>query len=204
MENLQLKNSFIARANAKYENKFDYSQVYYVDDNTKVKIICPEHGDFWQSPHVHIYSKYGCPKCAGQEVVEGRRKTTEQFIEEAKKVWGDKFTYDHVKYVDAETKVLVTCPIHGDFLTRPSDFLRKHGCPKCKGARTSEENTKKRLSNDRFQQRMKEYYGDLLDFSRSTYINERSKLLVHSNVTNEDFYIFATKALSQNIPSKYL
>ena len=44
-----------------------------------------------------------------------RKLTFKDFLEHAHKAQGDRYTYDHVKYVNTTTKVLVTCPIHGDF-----------------------------------------------------------------------------------------
>lgn len=46
-------------------DKYDYSKVVYVNNNTKVEIVCKEHGSFWQLPRTHIFSKCGCPKCSG-------------------------------------------------------------------------------------------------------------------------------------------
>ena len=59
------------------------------------------------------------------------RKTTQQFIEEAKKVHEDKYDYSKVEYIDCKTKVLIICPKHGEFWQRPSEHLRGHGCSKC-------------------------------------------------------------------------
>ena len=44
-------------------DKYDYSKVEYINGNTKVCIICPKHGEFWQDPSNHIHLKEGCPKC---------------------------------------------------------------------------------------------------------------------------------------------
>ena len=41
---------------------YDYSKVEYVNYETKVCIICPEHGEFWQTPHGHLLG-CGCPYC---------------------------------------------------------------------------------------------------------------------------------------------
>lgn len=46
-------------------NKYDYSLVVYKTVHDKVKIICPEHGIFEQSPQPHL-SGQGCPKCSGR------------------------------------------------------------------------------------------------------------------------------------------
>lgn len=59
------------------------------------------------------------------------RKTTEQFIAEAKAVHGDKYDYSKTQYLTNREKVLVTCPIHGDFLQYPKDHLNGRGCKKC-------------------------------------------------------------------------
>jgi hypothetical protein len=53
---------FIKEAIEKHGNKYDYSKVDYVNNKTKVCIICPEHGEFWQEPNSHLQGK-GCPKC---------------------------------------------------------------------------------------------------------------------------------------------
>jgi hypothetical protein len=61
----------------------------------------------------------------------GKRKTTEQFVAEARAIHGDKYNYDKVKYVNTHTKVCVICPTHGEFQTIPCDHLHNHGCPHC-------------------------------------------------------------------------
>lgn len=58
------KNKFIAKAIAKFGDKFDYSKVEYIDAKTKVKIICPIHGEFEQTPDKHLQSKWGCSQCS--------------------------------------------------------------------------------------------------------------------------------------------
>jgi len=52
----------------------------------------------------------GCQKCNGI-----KRYTTEIFIEEARKIHGDKYDYSKVKFIDTTTKVKIICPIHGEF-----------------------------------------------------------------------------------------
>ena len=55
--------SFINDAIRVHTNKYDYSKVNYVNNRTKVCIICPEHGEFWQTPHDHLDGCI-CPLCA--------------------------------------------------------------------------------------------------------------------------------------------
>lgn len=54
---------FLERANEKFKNKFDYSQATYINQKTRVDIICPVHGLFKQSPDKHLQALTGCPKC---------------------------------------------------------------------------------------------------------------------------------------------
>lgn len=56
------REEFIEKARAIHGDKYDYSKVEYVNNSTKVCIICPVHGEFWQTPSKHIFGK-GCPYC---------------------------------------------------------------------------------------------------------------------------------------------
>jgi len=53
----------IERAQKIHHNKYDYSKVQYVNAKTKIKIICPIHGEFLQTPTAHLAQQTGCPKC---------------------------------------------------------------------------------------------------------------------------------------------
>lgn len=195
---------FLEKAKAKFGDKFDYSKVDYINCNTPVTIICPIHGEFTRTPVQFLQSKWGCVKCANEEGVKSRKFTTEQFIEKAKEVWGNKYTYENTSYIDANTKVIITCPIHGDFLTRPSDFLRKHGCPKCKSVAISTMNQKnKRMSQEAFLERAHLLYGNLFSYENTRYINKRTKIIVHSNLLNEDFVVAPDNFFRGNFPAKY-
>ena len=116
---------FIARAKAVHGDKYDYSKVEYVDSKTKVCIICPEHGEFWQKPKNHL-SGYGCPICSGR-----KKMRTIDFIKRAKQVHGDKYDYSKTEYKGNTEKISIICPEHGEFWQRSGNHLRGVGCPKC-------------------------------------------------------------------------
>ena len=124
---------FIERAKLIHGNKYDYSLVEYIRTTTKVKIICPIHGMFEQKPSEHIYDACGCQKCGLETLAKKFTKTTEQFIQECREIYGDKYDYSLVEYKNATTKVKIICPIHGIFIKNPAQFIyRKAGCPFCK------------------------------------------------------------------------
>ena len=61
------------------------------------------------------------------------------FIERAKEIHNSTYDYSKVKYVNANSKVCIICPIHGEFMMPPSRHLIGQGCPKCKGRGLSQE-----------------------------------------------------------------
>lgn len=121
---------FIERASKIHNNKYDYSKVRYNNMYDEVIIICPEHGEFLQKPVKHLQG-HRCPICGRISIGQKSRLTTEQFIEKAKKVHGEKYDYSKTSYTKNTQKVVVTCPIHGDFLITAAHHLSGHGCPNC-------------------------------------------------------------------------
>lgn len=53
---------FIKKANIIHDSQYNYSEVDYINNRSRVKIICHEHGEFEQTPLGHL-SGYGCKKC---------------------------------------------------------------------------------------------------------------------------------------------
>ena len=62
----------------------------------------------------------------------GKRKTTEQFIQEARLLHGDRFDYSKVIYKNNKTKIEIICKEHGSFYQSPDMHLRGDGCPLCR------------------------------------------------------------------------
>ena len=124
------KDVFIENSNKKHNGKYDYSKVKYINNRTKVCIICPEHGEFWQTPSNHMYG-YGCAKCANSLNAENHTSNTDIFIEKAKLMHLNKYDYSKVKYINNRTKVCIICPEHGEFWQTPDAHLSNKGCPKC-------------------------------------------------------------------------
>lgn len=54
--------SFINKAFLKHNNSYNYNNTVYINYETKVKIECPIHGEFEQTPHTHLAGG-GCPNC---------------------------------------------------------------------------------------------------------------------------------------------
>lgn len=126
------KDKFINRAKEIHGEKFDYSLVEYVNANTKVKIICPTHGVFEQTPSGHLLGR-DCRQCGIIKCSSSQTFTLEDFIKKSKEVHGDTYDYSDVQYVTSQEKVNIICPKHGTFRQIPNKHLMGQRCPKCAG-----------------------------------------------------------------------
>ena len=165
---------FIAEARAVHGDKYDYSKAGYKNSYSKVLITCPEHGESWQQPRNHLRG-YGCPTCAREASKKATTKTTEEFITEAKEIHGDKYDYSKVEYKNSYSKVLITCPKHGEFWQNPSDHTSGRGCPSC-----TREAPAKRLvkTTEQFIAKAKEIHGDKYDYSKVEYVTTKTNVLI--------------------------
>lgn len=166
---------FIEKAKKVHGDKYDYSKVEYINNKTKVCIICPIHGEFWQTPSVHINNKSNCPKCSYKNGAKSRSTTLYNFIEKAKKIHGDKYDYSKVGYINNKTKVCIICPIHGEFYIRPDMHLNGQGCKKCSNIRNG---LIKRKTTEQFIKEAKQIHGDKYDYSKVKYINTNTKVCI--------------------------
>ena len=159
---------FIDKAKKIYGDRFDYSKVNYVNSKTKVCIICPIHGEFWQEAHSHLSGR-GCNLCS-KPVYD-----TRSFIAEAKKIYGNKYDYSKAQYVDAKTKVCIICPKHGEFWVTPNNHLARKGCYHC-GREVSAK--KQSLSTQQFIDKAREVHGDKYDYSKVSYTNNHTEVCI--------------------------
>jgi hypothetical protein len=119
--------NFLSRSKKIHGDTYDYSLVVYKNKRDSIKLICDKHGVFETLPSRHIRGA-GCPTCA----IECRKKKQDDFINEARAIHGQKYDYSEVSYQNYETKVVIRCPIHGEFLQSPSKHLSGHGCLICR------------------------------------------------------------------------
>lgn len=160
---------FIARAIFVHCDKYDYSKANYVNSRTKVCIICPKHGEFWQRPNDHLKGK-GCYACFGK-----KKYTTEKFIARAKKIHGDKYDYSLVNYRNLNQKITIGCPIHGWFEQSAGNHLNGQGCRKCASAKND---AKKRFSHNQIIELFTKSKGKNFDYSRVEYKNMATKVTI--------------------------
>lgn len=140
---------FIQRANKKHNNFYNYYLTKYQYATTKVKIICPKHGEFEQQPNNHLHGQ-GCIKCMGDRVSKSRKSNTEKFILKSQEIHGNIYDYSLVDYKTSKDKVIIICDTHGEFLQSPqahSSKSMRQGCPFCKISKGEDEVEKYLIKN---------------------------------------------------------
>jgi very-short-patch-repair endonuclease/Zn finger protein HypA/HybF involved in hydrogenase expression len=165
---------FIKLAKKVYGEKYIYDKVNYINSRTKIIIVCPEHGDFQQTPYSHLRN-HNCPKCASKK--HNYIKYSQiKFIEKAKSVHSNKYDHSKVNYKNNKTKVIIICPEHGEFKQRPDSHLcDKRGCPICA---KNFNNNKLRTTIDQFIIKAKLVHNNKYNYDKARYNGSFSKITI--------------------------
>ena len=92
--------NFIKEAVEIHGDKYDYSKTDYTNAKAKVRIICPIHGEFWQTPDKHINCRQGCTYCGGK-----KKPTTEEYLQKVNKVHSGNTDYSKIVYQKKNYKI---------------------------------------------------------------------------------------------------
>ncbi len=117
---------FIVQAKLKHGEKYNYELVKFHNNSKPVKIICKRHGEFIQSPHVHLLG-HGCMQCS----IIDKIVPLEDIIENANIVHNFKYDYSNINYVNSRSMVKIICKEHGEFVQNISSHILGHGCMQC-------------------------------------------------------------------------
>jgi hypothetical protein len=117
---------FIKKAKLIHGDKYDYSKSNYINDLSKIKIVCIKHGEFIVKAGNHLRGD-NCSICTNN-----KKLTTEEFIKKAKLIHGDKYDYSLVEYNTQKSKIKLICNKHGIFEQNPNNHLNNNGCPICR------------------------------------------------------------------------
>ena len=124
---------FITKARAVHGDTYSYPDPY-INSGTYIRIICPIHGEFFQSPNAHVSQRQGCFQC-GREATNAaskkRKPSLEDRLMQFRKVHGDRYDYSLVKYTNAHDNVDIICREHGVFPQTTHSHRKGRGCPKC-------------------------------------------------------------------------
>ena len=164
------RKELIDKLNEKYEGRFDFSEIKFVNLTTKVKLFCKEHGEFEQTPK-RLLKGISCKKCSYKEMGD----TLETFQEKAIKVHGNKYIYK--EYKNSRTPCKIICPIHGEFWQKPTTHLSGCGCPKC--------GNREKLITVTFIEKARKIHGDKYDYSKVEYVDSKTKVCIICPIHSE-------------------
>ena len=201
------KDEFIQNAINVHGNRYDYSFVEYVNNRTKVKIICCEHGEFFIAPAGHTGMRYGCIECGGT-----RKKTTEEFVDKANKLHNNKYDYTKTQYTNTSSEVIIICPTHGEFIQTPFAHLQSLGCKECSLIQTIDTKIIAGLIPPRIRERTEyENYIKLIRrFTGRSYKNYKDKInpnnlqLAHQNGYHLDHIYSKIQGFHDNVPPEII
>lgn len=156
---------FISKARSVHGDKYDYSKIVYKNNRTPVCIVCPQHGEFFQSPSTHL-SGSKCFLCNGT-----RRMNIQRFILDSQKLHGNEYDYSRtILSKDKHPKALnIICKKHGAFDQDAGNHMRGVKCPKCRGFKRS---------NDDMIASFVKVHGNKYDYSSVRYINTSTPITI--------------------------
>ena len=120
---------FITESNIKWDNYYDYSKFNYINNSTKSIIICPSHGEFYQTPNIHM--KSSCKKCGYFKNSLKSRMSQEEYISKCHIKHNNKYDYSNSNYTTSRLKIDIICPVHGKFTQNAQSHLSGTSCSNC-------------------------------------------------------------------------
>lgn len=173
---------FIMKAMNVHGEKYNYSLVVIDGASIKIPILCSSHGIFYQKPSDHLQG-YGCIDCGGK-----RKKTTNEFIKQAKNIHKEKYEYKNSNYKSNKIKIEIFCvSCQKSFLQTPDAHLRGQGCHFCKEKKKGFE-----LFNEAkttFLEKIIKLHGKLYDYTHTIYAGSQKRIIVKCNNCNKLFKI---------------
>ena len=187
---------FIEEVKRKHGNKYILDKCVYKGYLKNVTVTCPKHGDFSIRAD-HLLGGSGCHECTREITSKKRMLSTEEFVSKAKKVHGNKYDYSRTVYNGLSKRLIVTCPIHGDFEQRASNHLEGCGCPKC----GKEDSLSKRSLNfEYFKQRANDVHKGKYKYIEESFKNGKSKIKIICPVHGEFIQQANAHLLGQGCP----
>lgn len=172
------KGRFVEKAKKVHNNKYDYNEVEYKRSDQKVKIFCKQCNHYFLQTPAHHLNGSGCPLCSS-------KLTTAEFIKKAKKIYGDKYSYDQVEYQGSECKVKIFCnKCKKYFEQTPHVHLKGKGCKYCN---INKRIIQQKMSLEEFIEKAKFVHGDIYDYTQTLYKNSKTKIKIKCKRCNVTF-----------------
>ena len=174
--NVSSTERFINKSKIIHGKKYNYDKVEYLNAKESVIINCYLHGDFYQTPNVHL-SGSGCPICGNRKP----KTTNDSFIKKAIKKH-PLLIFDNTVYNGSRNYTNVVCKKHGEFNIHAGRLLKGQGCPTCLKEKRNKDNL---FSNEKFLTLCKNIHNDKYDYSKTLYTGSHNKIKITCYVHGE-------------------
>ncbi len=182
------KEKFIELGRQIHNNKFDYSDMIYINTKTKVKLTCNRGHKIEVSYQDHINKKSDCIYCVREDMsIKVRKEAKENFYKRANEIHGNKYNYEKANYIDSHTKIIIICDKGHEFEQQPKSHLAGQGCKYCNQIAIKEGKQitnleVKRITNkwttEKFIEQAKEVHGDKFDYSMVNLISYKKNVKI--------------------------
>ncbi len=197
---------FLEKAKKIHDNRYNYDKVDYINSSTKVIIVCENLHEYLIAPYHHLAGR-GCIYCSKELKKKGKESlnvkvikkpkkiwTKELFIEESKKIFGDKYDYSLVEFINMKTAVKIKCPKGHIYNQLPSGHIKGKNCFKCG---VNEWTDALKLTNEEFIERSKDKFGkDAFDYSLVDYKTSKDYITLICKKKKHKFDVKAGKHIS--------
>lgn len=160
---------FLDKATVKYPD-LDFSMMEYEHSKKPIKVVCPIHGEFEQTPE-HFIMGHGCKICGRKIAIDKLSLTQEEFIKRCEEHFPE-YDYSQTIYSGVKTKVSIICPIHGKVIKHPNALMRGQGCGKCGNIDRGKIQIEK--CADEFIEKAAAIHGDKYDYSQVIYTGNKN------------------------------
>jgi hypothetical protein len=188
IERRERESIFLQNAKKKHGEKFDYCDVYYLNNATKVTIICKKHGPFPQAPVKHLSHKHACPECA--KIAQGLSVRIDKisFMEQTAALYGSRYSYKNTILGRKKDTIDIYCTVHKQSFSQELGLhLKGHiGCKKC--LKEKKEVQAHELFKKNFIKQFTEKFGNNYDFSKVAYINNRTPVIIKCKKHDIEFH----------------
>jgi hypothetical protein len=178
------KDQFIEKAIARWKDRFEYSEVRYINSKVKVKIRCKKHQLWFEiapSNHTIPPNGPGCRKCKIEIIKEKLTLSQSEYEEICNEVHYDDYSYGEYKGIHEQIQIY--CNIHGWFSQNANDHRRGSKCQKCA---FTERGEKIALSLEEFVSRAEAIHDFRYTYEKTTYIRSHIPITITCQ-THGDF-----------------
>lgn len=190
---------FLKIAKQYHNDKYDYSKTIYKSHSEYIEFVCKDCGKENRQISLYHLKNGGCKGCSDKQNALNRKRKTEQFIIESKKVHGEfAYNYDFVKYERSDVWVDLFCNVCKTHIFQtPSNNLKFH-CRNCSNINIG---LFQRKTTEDFIEKARKKHNSLYDYSRVEYKGSKELVEIVCKICGPFWQVASNHCSGQGCPS---